>query len=215
MARTRLIRCLLLVAVIALAVAVVTFTWPRASPEPEAEPVETPSSRFLLIKKAPEGSTPQRPNPSTTPGRSQPSPTVAERDARGVNYLPQVVAFADELNAPSGNPRNDVDTLVNLMDIYRRMVGEGYPSGLNREIVRQLQGDNGKKLAVLPSSFPGLNPEGEITDRWNTPYFFHNVSDTQVEIRSAGPDRTFWTDDDIAEPETPLPIKAPVALPRR
>jgi hypothetical protein len=35
-----------------------------------------------------------------------------------------------------------------------------------------------------------------MCDRWGTPYFFHQVSKTEMEIRSAGPDRRMWTGDD-------------------
>ena len=33
--------------------------------------------------------------------------------------------------------------------------------------------------------------------RWNTPYFFHQISGKQMEIHSAGPDRVRGTADDV------------------
>jgi hypothetical protein len=41
-----------------------------------------------------------------------------------------------------------------------------------------------------------VNAAGELTDRWGTPFFFHQVSKAQMEVRSAGPDRRMWTADD-------------------
>jgi hypothetical protein len=36
-----------------------------------------------------------------------------------------------------------------------------------------------------------------MIDRWGTPYFFHQISATSMEIHSAGPDRKMGTEDDI------------------
>jgi hypothetical protein len=41
-----------------------------------------------------------------------------------------------------------------------------------------------------------VNEAGELTDRWGTAYFFHQLSSREMEIRSAGPDRKMWTEDD-------------------
>jgi hypothetical protein len=34
-------------------------------------------------------------------------------------------------------------------------------------------------------------------DRFGTPYFFHPISETRIDVRSAGPDRKLWTEDDV------------------
>ena len=39
--------------------------------------------------------------------------------------------------------------------------------------------------------------KGELCDRWGRPFFFHQLSGTKMEIRSAGPARQLWTDDDV------------------
>ena len=36
-----------------------------------------------------------------------------------------------------------------------------------------------------------------ILDRWGAPYFFHQLSKNEMEIRSAGPDKAMWTNDDV------------------
>ena len=41
------------------------------------------------------------------------------------------------------------------------------------------------------------NERGELTDAWGTPYFFHQLSGTEMEIHSAGPDRRMFTGDDL------------------
>ena len=61
----------------------------------------------------------------------------------------------------------------------------------------KLAGNNKRKLAVLLPNHPSLNQEGELLDRWGTPYWFHPVSRDLMEIVSAGPDKKLWTEDDV------------------
>ncbi|MCM8538018.1 MAG: hypothetical protein NE334_18900 [Lentisphaeraceae bacterium] len=74
---------------------------------------------------------------------------------------------------------------------------EGYPTGLNVEITNALLGDNPHKIALISESNPKINFDGELVDSWDTPYFFHSHSLTQMDIRSAGPDQTMFTKDDV------------------
>jgi hypothetical protein len=34
-------------------------------------------------------------------------------------------------------------------------------------------------------------------DRWQTPLFFHVSERSRIDLRSAGPDRQMWTEDDL------------------
>jgi hypothetical protein len=34
-------------------------------------------------------------------------------------------------------------------------------------------------------------------DRWGTPLYFHAISRDRLEVRSAGPDKVMWTEDDV------------------
>jgi hypothetical protein len=74
----------------------------------------------------------------------------------------------------------------------------GNPVGTNPEITRALAGDNPKQVNFLKAE-DGLrvNANGELVDPWGTPYFFHQLSGTEMEIHSAGPDKKMWTDDDL------------------
>ena len=42
-----------------------------------------------------------------------------------------------------------------------------------------------------------VDDQGEMIDPWGTPYFFHQLSGHEMEIRSAGQDRKMWTFDDL------------------
>jgi hypothetical protein len=68
---------------------------------------------------------------------------------------------------------------------------------LNEEFVDQLRGKNSIGIAVLPATLSAIDAEGRLLDRWKTPYFFHPVSAKEMEVRSAGPDRKLWTEDDV------------------
>ena len=71
------------------------------------------------------------------------------------------------------------------------------PVGTNPEITQALQGANPKQLNFLKTDGNRVNATGELVDPWGTPYFFHQLSATEMEIRSAGPDRTMYTADDL------------------
>ena len=74
----------------------------------------------------------------------------------------------------------------------------GNPIGNNREITARLNGANAKQVVFLKEEDGmRINARGELTDNWGTPFFFHQVSGTEMEIRSAGPDMKMWTADDL------------------
>ncbi len=79
---------------------------------------------------------------------------------------------------------------------YRSILGQN-PVGSNAEIMKSMMGDNPKQAKLGPPAGQGINAAGELVDRWGTPYFFHQMSATVMEIRSAGPDRVMWTSDDV------------------
>lgn len=79
---------------------------------------------------------------------------------------------------------------------YRSLTGEN-PVGTNAEVMRALMGDNPRQATLGPPEGQTLNAQGELVDRWGVPLFFHQLSKTQMEIRSAGPDQVLWTEDDV------------------
>jgi len=90
-----------------------------------------------------------------------------------------------------------VEALRLLLDEYLVVVKSGYPIGVNVEVTNALLGDNPKKLALLDQEHSRINEEGELVDQWDTPYFFHANSLSDVDVRSAGPDRKMFSEDDI------------------
>ena len=111
-------------------------------------------------------------------------------------YLPSV-NMAKTLNTAE-DPQEDLDVIESMFDQYKwayKFLPEG---GENSELTAALTGQNPKKVIFLqPGSVP-MNAEGELLDRWGTPYHFHKISDQIIDIVSAGPDRRLWSGDDLS-----------------
>ena len=79
---------------------------------------------------------------------------------------------------------------------FRSALGEN-PVGTNSEITAALLGNNLKQVRIEMPEGSRMNEKKELCDPWGTPYFFHQQNAQKMEIRSAGPDQTLWTKDDI------------------
>jgi hypothetical protein len=109
--------------------------------------------------------------PASTPGPRQ----AADED-------PEIAASFDEISR--------------MLRAYHDLTG-GNPVGTNREIMQAVMGGNPKGAQLGPPDADGLNADGELVDRWGTPYFFHQLGKDLMEIHSAGPDRRMGNDDDL------------------
>lgn len=107
-------------------------------------------------------------------------------------------ALADGLNSPATDIRADLRLVSDAVDTFRsNFPRDGNPVGSNAEITAALTGKNKLRLALIPPDHPAINAAGELCDRWGTPFFFHAESANKMEIRSAGPDRKMWNEDDV------------------
>ncbi len=68
--------------------------------------------------------------------------------------------------------------------------------GSNEDILKSLTGDNPDKIQFISPDNRFIDAQGRLLDRWGTPLRFHPESMTYIDIRSAGPDRDFYTHDD-------------------
>jgi hypothetical protein len=125
----------------------------------------------------------------------QAEPAVASAPDTALTLMP-TAAGAARLNSPETGAGEDVVIVGTLVHHYRR-VFEQNPVGLNHEIVRSLAGGNTKRAAFLSPEHPAISDRGELLDRWGTAFFFHQISGTEMEVISAGPDREMWTADDV------------------
>jgi hypothetical protein len=90
--------------------------------------------------------------------------------------------------------------LENVAFLFRdyRLALSQLPTGTNAEITAALQGNNLRQLRLPIPENAHINAQGELCDAWKTPYFFHSISSTHIEIRSAGPDRIMGNTDDLS-----------------
>lgn len=153
-------------------------------------------------------STPPSPTPSAPPSKEPPRPVFTSSVIPGT-----VVTTTSPVPAPSptsapavaSRPPGQEDPAIaeaESLALNIRHFGQrfgGNPVGTNAEIVKALTGGNPKRATYLPSDLIRLNENGELVDRWGTPYFFHANSATDMEVRSAGPDKRLYTEDDIVQ----------------
>lgn len=171
----------LLLAAAAIAAGVLLWLFRPAPPSPAARPGPT-AGRFAAGSAA------------------APPAGAAARAAEEPSHL------ADGLNSPSADIHADLRILDEIFRQYRSSTRGLNPTGENREITAALAGRNRIGFAFLSPRHPAINADGELCDRWGTPFFFHQLSGTQMEIRSAGPDRKLWTaDDEVLGPELNAP----------
>ncbi len=98
---------------------------------------------------------------------------------------------------PTMDPEIVVRNMGNAIHLYKSQFGAN-PVGSNPEIAEALNGGNPKEARFInEESGLRINGRGELVDSWGFPFFFHQLSATEMEIRSAGPDHKMWTRDDI------------------
>ena len=96
-------------------------------------------------------------------------------------------------------PKNDLTLMSHLMEnsVLLLKAAANRPLSANEDWADFLKGQNSAHQRFLPDKHPAFNARGQLVDRWGTPLFFHALGSGRYEIRSAGPDKTLWTSDDI------------------
>lgn len=100
---------------------------------------------------------------------------------------------------PNLPPENDLTLISRLMDNFTLLVKSAgdRPLSANEDWAAMLRGLNPAHERFLPDHHVALNAQSQLVDRWGTPLFFHALGGKRFEIRSAGPDKKLWTEDDI------------------
>lgn len=104
-----------------------------------------------------------------------------------------------ELHDQRGSASDDVRILHAMVGDFLIAVKEPYrpPLGINEDFAKALTGGNRYGDVFLATNHPSLNEHGQIVDRWGTPYHFHPRAADAIDVRSAGPDRKLFTEDDV------------------
>jgi hypothetical protein len=126
-----------------------------------------------------------------TPFDTQPASATASAPSR----QPAGNPFEPEFN--TFPPEVVLEKVGHAIRDYASMFG-GNPIGTNPEITAALNGNNPKEARFINAEAGmRINGNGELVDPWGTPYFFHQLSGTEMEIHSAGPDKIMWNQDDL------------------
>lgn len=115
----------------------------------------------------------------------------------------QLPPEAAELNAVAGDGQSDVEALHSLIRQYLVAMQKrpGPPIGDDLDLARILLGRNPLQQPLIVGPHPAFSNDGHIRDRWGTPYHIHGISSGSYEVRSAGPDRRLFTQDDLICPQ--------------
>ena len=142
---------------------------------------------------------------------SQPTTKADSSPVLHTNARPAVVAVVEPADSPVVLPEPEMAeaelpklpqsaVLENVRLAFRNYQSKfgGNPVGTNLEITRALNGENPRQTRFLRmEDGMRVNAKGELIDTWGTPYFFHQLSGTEMEIHCAGPDKKMWTADDL------------------
>jgi hypothetical protein len=171
--------------------------------------LQQPHRAFITATSAPTGPQVDQ-TPARQPAAVQPRPTAGNFSlSQPPVFHAQPRAVSTPLAAGAGDsipnasspfvlaPRIAVQAVRSAIQKYGSTFG-GNPVGTNAEITRALNGNNPTHANFL-GGIPGqqINSNGELVDPWGTPYFFHQLSGSDMEVRSAGPDHIMWNADDI------------------
>lgn len=106
--------------------------------------------------------------------------------------------LAERLNHPEHTLREDVAVVGSMVAAFRSIFRDvGNPVGDNHDITAALQGRNPSGVIFLKPDHPAVGPDGQLRDRFGTPFHFHAESGTRMVVRSAGPDGRLYTPDDV------------------
>ena len=149
------------------------FSKPATSAAPEAESIASATTVTTVTSSGGEAS-------------GKPKPLLGETILR--DYA--------STNLP---PENDLKLMSRLMDNSLLLLksAANRPLSANEDWADLLRGKNGAGERFLSDDHGALNEQHQLVDRWGTPLFFHAVGNGRYDIRSAGPDKTLWTEDDI------------------
>lgn len=119
------------------------------------------------------------------------SPDAANQVYR--RYSPMAKQLAD----PELKAEDHIQVVAQMIQETELLDPNEIPETTNQAITKALTTGNHSNTASLPSTHPSINENGELTDRWHTPYNFNPTAGRHITIRSAGRDKKFNTDDDL------------------
>jgi len=188
---------------ILLVCAVVAATWylarnkPQSQPNPDLHADSNATVASLHNSKSAAAAPGNQEAPTASPVLSNTSHSMsAAAPSAPAKPLPYIIGSADA--PPTNFPPEIVVENMRRAVINYGSTFSGNPVGTNPEIAAALNGENPKQIKFIdPENGLRINGNGELVDSWGTPFFFHQLSANDTEVRSAGPDKIMWTADDL------------------
>ncbi|WP_367871609.1 hypothetical protein [Luteolibacter sp. Populi] len=156
--------------ILILLAAIALFTWRAFRPRTTPEAIDLPSS--------------QTDSQAAFPIPDQ--PTAAERLLEG---------YGD----PATPPIEDLRKIHRVVTGYFSIVKDSSrnPIGGNADLAAALRGENPNREVFVRAGHPLFAKDGMLADRWGTPIVVHPEEFRRLGLRSAGPDRSPYTADDL------------------
>lgn len=148
--------------------------------------------------------------PQSSPAPQDPATAPAVSITRPVPSGPVPGdALLERYGDPSVPPIEDVRALHHVMGGYFSVIKDASrnPIGGNPDLAAALRGENPNREVFVRDESPVFNGEGLLIDRWGVPLVVHPEGWRRIELRSAGPDKTPYTGDDLIISPTGLVVK--------
>jgi hypothetical protein len=127
---------------------------------------------------------------------SRPTPELIEARRQAP---PQQRGMLEGYATVAQTPKQDLTQLYQAIGNCALLIKgrDPLPLGANEDLAAALRGKNSAKVVFLPGDSACFNAAGQLIDRWGQPLFLHANDQQRLDLRSAGPDRQMWTDDDL------------------
>jgi hypothetical protein len=96
-------------------------------------------------------------------------------------------------------PIDDLRKIHRVVTGYFSVIKDSsrFPIGGNADLAAALRGENPNREVFVKPTSAVFTSDGLLTDRWGSPLMVHPEGWKQLGIRSAGPDRVAYNDDDL------------------
>ena len=100
---------------------------------------------------------------------------------------------------PATPPIEDLKKIRRVITGYFTVVKDTsrFPIGGNADLSAALRGENPNRETYLPEGHPVFSEDGLLIDRWKSALVVHPEAWGQIELRSPGPDKISYTEDDL------------------
>ena len=113
------------------------------------------------------------------------------------------MVLLEDYGNPLTSPIEDLRKIHRVATGYYSLVKDShrFPIGGNEDFSAALRGDNPNRMVFVRPGHRVFSPDGLLIDRWGSPVIIHPEAWRELELRSAGPDKKPYTEDDLLWPK--------------